>query len=249
MRQIQSQSTPQIFRITPDVPVDVAGWWAASDLNLANGASITSWPSRAGVNNPLITDGVQPLPTYNNGSDALLNSRPHANFAITARLIATSDVMSAGSQWTMFVVGAATGAPLNFNIGGQSDAVVVLRNWFLMDSPGIFTGDLLRFRDHVETSAFISAQDDVAHILCCRYDSGTLKVDVMIDAFGTSGPTLPGAITIPSGIFHLGKNTDGFGFDALPVVGEVIVYNRKLTVAEVNAVMHYLQAKFGITIA
>jgi len=159
-------------------------------------------------------------------SDSNLNSQPSMTFDASQALDCALN--EASSDWTIF---AAV----------QNDVAAGIRA--ILDSPSIrFRGYGTNLRcDNGATNLTVSMGAG-AHVVCARLGSSGL---VRVDASEATGTLAAAAYSIP----HLGSRYTNYTTDNWQgEIAEVIVYQRALTDDEIDTVMEYLGARYGVSV-
>jgi len=226
----------------------------SSDLALANGASVTSWPDASG-NVLTATATTTPLSSANQPTFLTANVNtiiPGVNFRGTDLLTlgtpASLDFVPQTNPWTFIAAGnVGTGASGTY----ISKATNGARQYqFTVDSStpnrfGTFAGGTFNVGTQTATGSWkipVATITTVAATGVNTFINGT--ADLTNQGVGTT--TAPAPTDVLLGARRDLSNTDS-GFRLTGVLGEVIMYNVVLSTAQRNLVENYLSAKYAIT--
>lgn len=227
--------------VTPDKISGLVDWYR-SDLGLSlSGSNVTGWSSQSGSGRSVTqaTGGFQPIWNATSGK----NSLPGITFDGTDDFLSgTFSPLDGLTEYTMFVVvnhtadGVAVNAT-NDQIGDQTylGSRLVRFGGTLGAGFGGFTESLSTY--HYITYQYDGTQTGSANRMIAFEDGVQKTLDFTIYAVS---PALPTAGTLYVGRFN------GGAFNFKGVMQEIIIYSRKLSVAERQAIENsYIKPRYA----
>lgn len=237
------------------VPSDLTGliaWWDAGILGLADGASVSSWADRAGVQaNATSPSGKRPLYKAN-----ILNSLPVVRFSsvtagdyltwVSSSLLVTSRtaflvasptlpsalvrpwLSNATGNWYFSVTGDATTGSMHGSYANASNAQVT----YASSAGTVASATTAVFCWQISTAG--------SNVTRSLYKNGTLLSSVTL----ATGHATPTATT-----WYLGNFTTSTANPFVGDVAEAIVYDLALIDVDRQRVERYLGNKYNVTVA
>jgi len=221
----------------------LVGWYVADDLStsLAVGASVSSWPDRS-LNANTLTNlvGAANRPILSQS-----NSQFRAHFTVTFDgdddLNRTSPVGFAGETGQSIVV-------VYQHLAGFGTAFAQL----CLTSNGVNEVRLDSVANHVDALfaggpalSRVSSRFDTNGWAVARFDN-TSNLNQIFEDYGIPGiqTDQTDAGTFASSIIRLGSRTNG-SLAYIGKIAEIIIYNRRVSDAELNTIFCYLVGRYG----
>jgi hypothetical protein len=239
---------------------NLTGWYLATDSTSYTESSgqISEWRDKSGAGNHITQTTGNNRPTLfesssdtQNSTRAVINGRQALFFDGVNDRLQTTNTVTSGQSRTVFAVARRTN---NSSIGtvatfGQTTVGLVNR-WACRYGT---TGSLHVGGDSITTNQNISTLPawDSAHLSCWSQNSGTRNLTYLLNntSFSITGNP-PNAQTSFAGL-TVGMLVGGTvtlqymnGF-----IGELVIYDRELTVAERDRVTRGIAARWGIAVA
>lgn len=215
-------------------PLDISniiGWWDASDISTITkdgGDLVSQWDDKSGNNNDLVqvTGGDQPL-WVENGQNSLDtidftgNSHMKVDYADLTQpvsIFTTLDVADVAGQQS--IIDGFLGAGASFGFIKSSDNT----------NMSIIAPTNLKWSKTGMTDAFVQFS------LIYNTTSSITRADGSEEATGTVGTNAQTGLTI-------GEHRNG-GSESEPEIGEIVVYNKAVSGAELASIENYLTTKW-----
>lgn len=216
---------------TPNTsPSDVSGligWWRAATIAQADASAVATWADSASTPHNLAQPTVGARPTYRTN---VINGLPTVRFNGT-QLMATA-AFAIPQPATTFLVGKIAAVP---GINTYFVDGLVANKQALVATPSayaIFAGTSVISAGAVTTAFRMLAA--IENAPSCK-----IWVDGGVGVGGNAGTNAYDGVTVGSGGGGVGLLTGD--------IAEVIVYNRALTLSEINTIGAYLAATYGLT--
>lgn len=237
---------------TSPIPLDnMEGWWGGFASAVADGASVASLSDRSGGNKTATqgTAGNQPV-----FRAAGINGKPALQFdGVDDSLILPLNVLDSGvSEYSIFTV-------------AQSTALAAQRNLLSLATPANATrmaifqsaGNFMQVGGRTDAGAFMNGAavgiGSVPYVWAAN--GSTAATEMYRDGGGgvreTTGPGAGpfGATQGPVSSNRLGSAINGTGAHWGGMLGDVLLYKRKLTASERQRVENYLGWQYGIVVS
>lgn len=224
----------------------------ASELSLADGASVTSWTDKTSNGNNIAAVGT---PLYYNsvyGGKAAIQLDLGDGFTDSS-FFSNNDF--SGNEATLFMVyiptsstgGDTSGFSPNSNFFGTTIGNADLQNFTNASYPGAFVNSRYTPTD-LGSFGTPSAGIRVENITVSQSDDTYL---IGLDGGARISTTLSGSgKTFAAGAFSIGNTISSNSYESYRAQGyifEVLLFNKKLTDAEHNTVGSYLAAKYSVS--
>lgn len=207
-------------------------WLRSTDLSLANGDPVASWPDQSGNSNHA-TAVSSARPTY---LTSQINGLPAVSFDGSANIMSLAADIVAGGAFTLYAVGHWPGAssawdPLAGTVQGYEGVYIIAGTVYSVDD-GI----------GVQSAAFSGSARD----LIARWSRPSLAAAVTATATGFSATSLSAANTAATTLNRVGARP-GVDFGA-GTFAELLFYGRALSGPEQTATESYLTARYGLAL-
>ncbi|MBT4762215.1 MAG: hypothetical protein HOO06_10995 [Bdellovibrionaceae bacterium] len=223
-----TSTAPQLtVEFTPLAISGVALWLDASQLNLSNNDSVSSWTDLSGKDNHSEQATAGSQPTFLTGQ---LNSQPAVSFDGTDDFLQLTTAITM-TPATVFIVGRYNASTTMPYMGNDTN------NAFIG-----YAGGSVYYFSTIDNISVTNALPSSYQIYAANaYPTGT---DSTISIDGASVVTGDLSLGASSILYIARRNAERFNGD----IAEVIIYETNLSTAQVSQVESYLSDKYAITI-
>lgn len=236
-----SFGTASRFKVAGFVPTDIAGLklWLRADMGVTeSGGAVSAWADQSGTgdtNKNVVQGTAANKPTYT-ASHASYGNKPAIVFDLDDQLLSAAWAVALAQPLTLFLAGHTTTRTTNhYMFDNRTDP----SQCALYDSTA---GSGVTIYAGAAIAAAVASTDP--KITCCVFNGASSTILVNQKTAQATGNAGANGLTGTS----IGNYAAGGSFGNNGPVAEVIVYSGALSASDIDRVMDYLGARYGITI-
>lgn len=218
--------------MTPPITgVNFISWYDASQLTLADGASVTTWPDLAGSGNNLGA-GAGTVVMRKSGT-RVINDMPTVDFGAGAGYLASASTAQLNSiLFTIFIVARLDATAANYALWGARGNFTQIA-WSASAPAG-----MILYQGTAVVGGAISLTKPF--VLTALFDGSSSAMRINGSQTGTG---TPGTNSVNTG-WDVGNVNNGGGNSWEGLIGEIIIYNTNFNLSQMQQTEAYLTTKW-----